>query len=107
MILAVMSDLIFQVKIMDAAKRLGRDVRFVTDLPDPPPAVDLVLFDMGFQPTQQLERIARATEHGIRTVAFISHVQTDLRRLTEEAGCDAVVARSAFVSKLPELLRGP
>ena len=106
MILAVMSDLIFQVKIMDAAKRLSREVRFVTDLPDLPAGTDLVLFDMGYQPARQLERIARAKARGIRTVAFISHVQTDLRRQTEEAGCDAVVARSAFVQKLPELLGG-
>lgn len=106
MILAVMSDLIFQVKIMDAAKRLGRQVRFVQDLENLPEGVDTVLFDMGFHPTTQLDRIAQTKALGIRSVAFISHVQTELRRQTEEAGCDVVVARSAFVQKLPELLSG-
>ena len=39
------------------------------------------------------------------TVGFVSHVQADLIAQARQAGVDRVMARSAFVVELPELLR--
>jgi hypothetical protein len=39
-----------------------------------------------------------------RTIGFGSHVDTELLDAAKEAGCDEVLARSAFFSQLPELL---
>ncbi len=106
MILAVMTDLIFQVKIMDVAKRLGRTVRFVKDLAVVPGEVQTVIFDLGYAGADPLAGIRAMKARGLRTVAFVSHVQVELRREAEDAGCDVVVARSAFVQRLPEILAG-
>ena len=38
-------------------------------------------------------------------VGFASHVASDLIAAAREAGCDQVMARSAFTKQLPELLR--
>src|SRR5215212_5739059 len=43
---------------------------------------------------------------GVRTVGFLSHVQGDLALAAREAGCDRVMARSAFVENLPGVLSG-
>ncbi len=41
----------------------------------------------------------------IPLIAFGSHMQTEVMAAAKDAGADAVLARSAFVSQLPELLR--
>ena len=40
------------------------------------------------------------------TVGFLSHVQKDLALAAREAGCDRVIARSAFTKDLPQILAG-
>jgi hypothetical protein len=47
-----------------------------------------------------------AALRGVRTVGFLSHVQADLALAAREAGCDRVMARSAFVENLPRVLSG-
>jgi hypothetical protein len=42
----------------------------------------------------------------VPTVGFLSHVQKDLAVAAREAGCDRVVARSAFTKDLPRILAG-
>ena len=44
--------------------------------------------------------------HPIRIVGFASHVQEELITAARAAGCDSVMARSAFTQQLPNLLRG-
>ncbi len=40
----------------------------------------------------------------VKTVGFLSHVQKDLAVAAKEAGCDRVMARSAFTKDLPKIL---
>ena len=42
----------------------------------------------------------------VSTVGFLSHVQKDLAVAAREAGCDRIVARSAFTRDLPKILAG-
>jgi CheY-like chemotaxis protein len=107
-ILAVVSDLMFTVKIQDAAKRAGAQATFVAShkralekLADKPA---LVILDLNFDLAEPIDLIAPIKAAGIPTLGYLSHVQTDLKRKAEEAGCDAVVPRSTFSQKLPELL---
>ena len=39
-----------------------------------------------------------------RTLGFVSHVQSDVIAAARQAGCDEVLARSAFTEKLPAIL---
>ena len=41
----------------------------------------------------------------ISMLAFISHVQTELRQQAIDVGCDSVIARSAFSMNLPQILK--
>jgi len=42
----------------------------------------------------------------VPTVGFVSHVQANLIADARRAGVDQVLARSAFVTQLPQLLQG-
>jgi CheY-like chemotaxis protein len=65
---------------------------------------DLLVLDLNsarFEPLMLL-RSVRSDEatRDIPTVGFLSHVQKDLAVAAREAGCDRVVARSAFTKDL-------
>jgi CheY-like chemotaxis protein len=112
-ILAVMNDLFFQVKIMDAAKKLGLTVEFLKDREILFERVKaqprLVIFDLNYEAADPLELIRRIKTDPetrlVSTVGFVSHVQTELRLKAQESGCDMVVARSAFVKNIAAILQ--
>ena len=113
MILAVVDDLFFLSKIQETAKHLGVEVKSAqpADLPEAAhatvPAVFLV--DLNHRSGKALE-VLRALKSDSKTkhlavIGFVSHVQNELIAAAREAGCDLVLARSAFVSQLPSILR--
>ncbi len=66
---------------------------------------DLLILDLNsarFEPLALLQTI----RSDVSTVGFLSHVQKDLAVAAREAGCDRVVARSAFTKDLPRILAG-
>src|SRR4051812_48279793 len=112
-VLAVLSDLMFRVKIEDAAKRAGLQTVFVQSQGDAlarakeRPAV--MIFDLNCSLSEPLETIAKLKSdeatRGISLVGYVSHVQVDLKHAAQEQGCDLVVARSALSQNLPTILR--
>lgn len=114
-ILAAVEDLLFKSKISETASQLGIDAAFPRNprklleaLRESPP--DLLVIDLNsarFEPLALL-RSVRSDEatRDVSTVGFLSHVQKDLAVAAREAGCDRVVARSAFTKDLPRILAG-
>ena len=113
-ILAVVDDLFFIVKINDAAKRGGMLVEFLKsgqDLLDKalaePPA--LVIVDLNCTSARPLPLISSLKRDGafkgVSVIAFVSHVQGELKMQAQDAGADMVLARSAFSINLPQILR--
>ena len=104
-----MDDLFFQMKVAETAKRLGMELKVAANgdalLPLLEPAPKLVIIDLNArqQPIQAVERI-RAEKNGIRVLGFLSHVQTELAAQARKAGCDEVMARSAFTQNLAAIL---
>ena len=113
MILVVADDLLFRSKISTAAKALGVVVRAATT---PDAAIErarddqptLVLIDLDGQRPAPFEVLGRfaddPTLRAIPTIGFVSHVHTDLVQRARALGIGSVLARSAFVAKLPEIL---
>lgn len=112
-IVAVVSDLMFTVKIQDAAKRAGLDVTFVTSQEDAvaqalsQPAV--MILDLNTTAMDALELIGKlkadTKTSGVNLLGYVSHVQADLKHAAHEKGCNTVIARSAFSQNLPTMLR--
>ena len=104
-LIAVMDDLFFMVKVQDGAKRAGMNLRIVkTEEAAIAAEADLVVVDLNCKAIDPLRLIA-ALKGKRRVIGYLSHVQTELRQQALEAGYDAVYPRSAFSSKLADILK--
>jgi CheY-like chemotaxis protein len=111
--LVAVSDLFFTAKILDAAKRALMQAEMVTtqealrEKLKTGPA--LIVFDLNFEamePLRMIGEVKSAPEtRDTGTIAFVSHVQGELKMQAHDAGCDMVLARSAFSQNLPQILR--
>jgi len=112
-VLAVVSDLFFSVKITEAAKRAGMPVEFIKDekqvIAKAKAKPTLIIFDLNFESIEPLKLISKLKENsdykGISVIGYLSHVQGELKQKAQEAGCDMVMARSAFSQNLPMILK--
>jgi CheY-like chemotaxis protein len=114
MVLCVIDDLLFSVRISTAAKALGVDVYFERKADDVLARIrekqpHLVIFDLNSAKLRPLEALAGIKAdpalQTVRTIGYASHVQTETIKAARQAGADQVLARSAFVEKLGEILR--
>ena len=97
-LVAVLNDLLFRVKIQEAAKRAGLEVVFVQ-------SQAAALQQAQYEPLNTIEKLkSDAGTRGISLLGYVSHVQTDIIKAAQEKGCDAVMARSAFSQNLPKIL---
>ncbi len=113
-ILAVVDDLLFTVKISDAAKRVGVDVEFLKSERD---VLDkaahenplLIIMDLNNNSVDPLKLISKLKAHGdlkkISLIGYLSHVQGELKQKAHEAGANIVMARSAFSQNLQQILK--
>lgn len=111
-VLVVVNDLFFRAKVIDAAKRAGRLIRFAQTLDeaiDKASGAGLIVLDLNCREfdTVELVRRLKADEslRAIHTLGFLSHVQEGRKREALDAGCDLVVARSVFSDRTVALLR--
>jgi len=113
MMLALVDDLLFLSKIQQTAQHLGLTVKSAgpAELPNLPgdELPSALILDLNHRSGKALE-VLRTLKSDSKTkdiaiIGFVSHVQTDLIARAREAGCDLVLARSAFVSQLPSLLQ--
>ena len=103
----------FGSRIRAAAEHAGVTALFVrsaAELLAKAPAAHLILLDLETRwldaPASITALRADASTAGMRIVAFGSHVDGAALVAARKAGADRVLARSAFVTVLPELMRG-
>src|SRR5216684_4374139 len=100
----LVDDMFFAAKINSAAEACGRQIERIRSreqlegLVGTPPA--LVIVDLNSDRLNPLETIeffkSRAELSSVPIVSFVSHIQTELIRAAQAAGCDHVLPRSAF-----------
>jgi CheY-like chemotaxis protein len=111
-VLAVLEDLFFTVKINESAKRAGLSVAFVKSQRD---ALDeaashpaLIVLDLNFTSIDPLDLIRKLkADQDLRKITllgYVSHVQGGLKQEAQDAGCDMVLARSAFSQNLLQIM---
>lgn len=115
MIVCAIDDLLFSIKISTAAKALKAEVYFeraadkvVATVREKQPS--LVIFDLNSVRLQPMQAIAALKADpalaGIRTLGFVSHVDSEAIARARAAGVDDVLARSAFSARLGDILTG-
>lgn len=110
----LVDDMFFASKINAAAAQAGRQVERIKNreqleqLEAAPPS--LVIVDLNsdrIDPFEAIEFLKSANDlRAIPVVGFVSHVQTELIRRAQAAGCDYVLPRSAFSQMLAEIASG-
>jgi DNA-binding NarL/FixJ family response regulator len=113
MILAVVDDLLFLSKIQQTAQQVGVAVKSARPADIPGLAIEDVpnalIIDLNHRSGEALQVLrtfkSDLKTKGIAVIGFISHIQSDHIAAARDAGCDLVLARSAFVSQLPSLLQ--
>jgi len=113
MILAVLDDLLFSIKIKAAAKTLGAEVHFERS-PDQvlesvrAKAPRLVIFDLDSVKLRPMAALAAMKAdpalRDVPTLGYVSHVHADVIAAARAAGVGQVLARSAFVDQLGSIL---
>jgi len=112
-VLAVVDDLLFTVKINDAAKRVGLTLEFVKSERDlfekAREHPRLIIFDLNANSVEPVKLISTLKENaetkGISLIGYLSHIQGDLKQQAHDAGADMVMARSAFSQNLLQILK--
>jgi DNA-binding NarL/FixJ family response regulator len=113
MIVCAIDDLLFSIKIKDAAKHLGVELyfersadRIVDTVRDKQPS--LVIFDLNSARMAPMDAItaikADPALASVRTLGYVSHVDAATIAAARQAGVDEVLARSAFAARLGEIL---
>jgi PleD family two-component response regulator len=112
-VLAAVEDLFFTVKINEAAKRVGMDIEFVKSdkdvLEKAKTGPTVIILDLNYDSVSPLKLISKlkGSEQlkNISVISYLSHVQGELKQKAHEAGCDMVLARSAFSQNLQQILK--
>ncbi|HTS26186.1 MAG TPA: hypothetical protein VMH81_09940 [Bryobacteraceae bacterium] len=112
-VLAVVTDLFFSVKLTEAAKRAGLSLEFVKEskeiLEKAKTQPSLIIFDLNFEavnPVNLITKLKGDTDtKRISLIGYLSHVQAGLKQQAQEAGCDMVLARSAFSQNMPQIFK--
>jgi CheY-like chemotaxis protein len=113
MVLVVVDDLMFRSRISSAAKAVGVTIAAATTADAALTRArelkpSLILFDLDSARTEPFEVLRKLQDDpelaAIPTLGFVSHVHTDVIRQARALGIGEVLARSAFVSSLPDIL---
>jgi CheY-like chemotaxis protein len=113
-VLAIIDDMFFASKIIGAADQAGRSLVRVKSQEELEREIkephELVLIDLNSTRLDPVAAIAflksRPEFEATPVVGFLSHVQVELMRQAEAAGCDYVLPRSRFSQMLVQILSG-
>lgn len=101
----LVDDLFFSSKISATAKQAGAQVVFCRSADEVPSDANRICVDLNattFNPIEEIRKVR--TTLTVPIVAYLSHVQVELKKQAEEAGATEVMPRSAFVQRLAALL---
>ena len=97
-VVAFVPDLLFGSNVLGALGAAGHDAVLASDaeaVRRELPGAQALVVDLTADPTSRIEQVsAGIRSRGVKTLAFYSHVEADVRAQAEQAGFDLVVPRS-------------
>jgi len=106
-IVAFIPDLLFGSTVVSALQAGGHEPVLAGDLDAlrrEAPAAQALIVDLTFDAADRIEQVRLTRPAGVGTLAFYSHVETDVRERAERAGFDLVVPRSRMAREGAELV---
>jgi hypothetical protein len=96
-VVAFVPDLLFGSNVVGALRAAGHEPVLVSgpeQLRAELPAADVLVVDLTTDPAARIQLVSAIPRGGLKTLAFYSHVEADVRAQAEQAGFDLVVPRS-------------
>jgi hypothetical protein len=96
-VVAFVPDLLFGSTVVGALAAAGHEPVLASDvdaLRRELPGAQALVIDLTYAAPERIELVRLVRPAGVRTLAFYSHVETDVRDLGRKAGFDLVVPRS-------------
>jgi hypothetical protein len=103
-ILIFEDNLMWSVKLSNAAKALGHEAAVLTAVPDGLPTADAAIVNLGSESMAVDDLLPLLKQKGIWTVGHAGHKEKGLLDAGREAGCDLVVTNSTLTFKLDQVL---
>jgi len=104
-VVAFIPDLLFGSKVVGALQAAGHEVELVSD-PGAAADADVLVVDLTTEAAARIERVAAVALPGVQTLAFYSHVETDVRAQAVAAGFDLVIPRSRMAREGASVVEG-
>lgn len=107
MVLSLVRDLLFSTKIASTARALDVPCTTVRDPAQlaTAPAAPLLLVDLNLAGAIDAASAYHGAHPDAQVVCYVSHVDAETISRARAAGLTRILARSAFVDALPQLLR--
>jgi hypothetical protein len=112
-VVAFIPDLLFGSSVVSALSAGGHEPILATNadaLRDALTDADALVVDLTFDVAERIELVRAVRPSGLKTLAFYSHVEADVRDQGREAGFDLVIPRSRMaregVAVLDRLMAG-
>ena len=96
-VIAFIPDLLFGSNVLGALTAAGHETVLVSDeggLGRELPGADALVVDLTADTEARIEMVTAVPTDGVKTIAFYSHVEQEVRAQAERAGFDLVVPRS-------------
>lgn len=96
-VVAFIPDLLFGSNVLGALQGAGHETVLVSDpeaLRRELPGAQALIVDLTADAGERIGQVSSAPHDGVKTLAFYSHVEADVRTQAEQAGLDLVVPRS-------------
>jgi len=102
-VVAFIPDLLFGSNVLAALSGAGHEVELVSE-PAASGKPDVLIVDLTAEPARRIELVRAMPRPNVRTLAFYSHIEADVRAQAEDAGFDMVVPRSRMAREAPSLV---
>jgi hypothetical protein len=96
-VVAYVPDLLFGSNVLGALNAEGHEAVLVSDpegLRRALQQAEALVFDLTADSAERIEQLSAMPHEGVKTLAFYSHVEADVRAQAEAAGFDLVIPRS-------------
>ena len=106
-VVALIPDLLFGSNVLGALRAAGHEPVLVSDAKSAArelPSSQVLIVDLTADAAERIEQLKAVPHDAVRTLAFYSHVETDVRTQAEQAGFDLVVPRSRMAREGPSLV---
>ena len=108
-VVAFVPDLLFGSNVLGALRAAGHDAVLASDqeaIRRELPGADALVVDLTADAGERIRLVTDVPHTGVKTLAFYSHVEADVRSQAEQAGFDLVIPRSRMNREGAALLTG-